>query len=132
MLAAPPFARNPKLPPTPTPSFRIPPLVLPPALAPFQVYDGLGDGVLTNALKGFNCCLFAYGQTGAGKSYSFVGYGTNRGIVPQVCDSIFTRKVDIEASGNTKLQVRRSVWSCGHLRFALAFGCSRMLRCPLF
>ena len=47
------------------------------------VYEGLGVSVLNNALNGFNCCLFAYGQTGAGKSYSFVGYGTNKGIVPQ-------------------------------------------------
>ena len=48
------------------------------------VYEGLGRGVLNNALDGFNCCLFAYGQTGSGKSYSFVGYGSNKGIVPQV------------------------------------------------
>lgn len=48
------------------------------------VYRGLGRGVLNNALQGYNCCLFAYGQTGSGKSYSFVGYGTNKGIVPQV------------------------------------------------
>ena len=27
---------------------------------------------------GFNCSLFAYGQTGAGKSYSMVGYGPNK------------------------------------------------------
>ena len=56
------------------------------------VYQGLGRGVLNNALNGFNCCLFAYGQTGSGKSYSFVGYGSNKGIVPQVCDEIFKRK----------------------------------------
>ena len=29
-------------------------------------------------LAGFNCSLFAYGQTGAGKSYSMVGYGNNK------------------------------------------------------
>ena len=49
-----------------------------------HVFEGLGLGVLDNALQGFNCCLFAYGQTGSGKSYSFVGYGANKGIVPQV------------------------------------------------
>ena len=73
------------------------------------VYQGLGRGVLNNALNGFNCCLFAYGQTGSGKSYSFVGYGTNKGIVPQVCDEIFKRKTDIEASGSTQLQVTFSM-----------------------
>ena len=29
-------------------------------------------------VTGFNCSLFAYGQTGAGKSYSMVGYGNNK------------------------------------------------------
>ena len=36
------------------------------------VYNKLGKQVLDNAWEGFNCCLFAYGQTGAGKSYSMV------------------------------------------------------------
>jgi len=35
--------------------------------------------------------LFAYGQTGSGKSYSIVGYGTNKGIIPLVCEEIFNR-----------------------------------------
>ena len=70
------------------------------------VFQDLGRSVLNNALQGYNCCLFAYGQTGSGKSYSFVGYGANRGIVPQVCDEVFKRKVDMEASGMLKMQVR--------------------------
>ncbi|CAF4449114.1 unnamed protein product, partial [Adineta steineri] len=37
----------------------------------------------------FNCSLFAYGQTGSGKSYSMIGYGVNRGIVPIACDELF-------------------------------------------
>ena len=37
-----------------------------------HVYDALGKQVLDNAWEGYNCCLFAYGQTGAGKSYSMV------------------------------------------------------------
>jgi len=73
------------------------------------VYDGLGASVLDNALNGFNCCLFAYGQTGSGKSYSFVGYGSNKGIVPQVCGTVFARKEEMEKSGTTQLQVTFSM-----------------------
>ena len=40
---------------------------------------------------GFNCCLFAYGQTGAGKSYSMIGYGVNRGLIPMVCEELFNK-----------------------------------------
>lgn len=46
---------------------------------------------MNNAFAGYNCSLFAYGQTGSGKSYSMIGYGPNKGIVPITCDEIFKR-----------------------------------------
>lgn len=49
-----------------------------------------------NAWEGFNASLFAYGQTGSGKSYSVVGYPPNRGIVPLVCEDIFTKASTIK------------------------------------
>jgi len=55
------------------------------------VFETFGQRVLNNAWDGFHCCLFAYGQTGAGKSYSMVGYGANKGIVPITCEEIFLR-----------------------------------------
>ena len=55
------------------------------------VYDNLGVSMLNNAWDGYNCTMFAYGQTGAGKSYSFVGYGVNKGIMPLACTEIFGR-----------------------------------------
>ncbi|XP_074652315.1 kinesin-like protein KIF28 isoform X3 [Tubulanus polymorphus] len=54
-----------------------------------KVFDDLGCGVLNNAWEGYNSTLFAYGQTGSGKSWSVVGYGSNKGIVPQFCEEIF-------------------------------------------
>ncbi|XP_076461788.1 kinesin-like protein KIF28 [Babylonia areolata] len=54
-----------------------------------KVFNDLGFGVLENAWKGYNCSLFAYGQTGSGKSYSMVGYGNNKGIIPLACDELF-------------------------------------------
>eukprot|EP00003_Mantamonas_plastica_P001305 TRINITY_DN1093_c1_g2_i2.p1 TRINITY_DN1093_c1_g2~~TRINITY_DN1093_c1_g2_i2.p1 ORF type:complete len:570 (-),score=202.76 TRINITY_DN1093_c1_g2_i2:56-1765(-) len=54
-----------------------------------KVFDDVGRDVLDNAVKGFNCSLFAYGQTGSGKSYSMVGYGVNKGIVPITCEELF-------------------------------------------
>ena len=55
------------------------------------VFDTVGKQILDNAWQGYHCCLFAYGQTGAGKSYSMVGYGENKGIVPISCNEIFRR-----------------------------------------
>jgi len=55
------------------------------------VFNTVGKQILDNAWQGYHCCLFAYGQTGSGKSYSMVGYGANKGIVPISCDEIFQR-----------------------------------------
>lgn len=49
----------------------------------------MGQGILDNAWKGYNATLFAYGQTGSGKSYSVIGYGANKGIVPILCERLF-------------------------------------------
>ena len=43
-----------------------------------SVYNKVGVEILDNAFQGYHCCLFAYGQTGAGKSYSMIGYNTNK------------------------------------------------------
>jgi len=55
------------------------------------VFDDLGQGVLNNAFEGYNTSLFAYGQTGSGKSFSMIGYGKNKGIVPITCDELFKK-----------------------------------------
>ena len=37
------------------------------------VYNKVGKEILDNAINGYHSCLFAYGQTSAGKSYSMLG-----------------------------------------------------------
>ncbi|XP_059504836.1 kinesin-like protein KIF28 [Stegostoma tigrinum] len=54
-----------------------------------RVFDDLGQEILNNAWKGYNATLLAYGQTGSGKSYTMIGYGPNRGIIPMTCDELF-------------------------------------------
>ena len=37
-------------------------------------------------------CIFAYGQTGAGKSYTMMGKGEKEeGIIPRLCKDLFNR-----------------------------------------
>ena len=39
-----------------------------------------GADMVNNVLEGYNCCLFAYGQTGAGKSHTMTpGFFTPKG-----------------------------------------------------
>eukprot|EP01122_Echinamoeba_exundans_P008430 TRINITY_DN2796_c0_g2_i1.p1 TRINITY_DN2796_c0_g2~~TRINITY_DN2796_c0_g2_i1.p1 ORF type:complete len:234 (-),score=40.70 TRINITY_DN2796_c0_g2_i1:45-746(-) len=56
-----------------------------------KVFQDLGVSILDNAFQGFNCSIFAYGQTGAGKSYSMIGYGEDKGLIPRVSEEMFNR-----------------------------------------
>lgn len=38
-----------------------------------QVYESCAYSIVENALEGFNGTMFAYGQTGAGKTFTMVG-----------------------------------------------------------
>ncbi|CAI2734004.1 unnamed protein product [Schistosoma spindalis] len=69
-----------------------------------HVFDDLGRGLLENAFSGYSCSLFAYGQTGSGKSYSMIGYGPNRGIIPIICEELFDR-IDKNKDPDKKFQV---------------------------
>jgi len=82
------------------------------------VYEGFGREVLINALNGVDCHLLLVGQTGSGKGYSLYGKslrgyeeyeGVNCGIVRQLCDELFKRKAEMEASGSTKVEVSLSM-----------------------
>ena len=73
-----------------------------------DVYEDLGGAVLNNAYNGFNSTLFAYGQTGSGKSYSMVGYGPNKGIVPLAFEKLFER-INANEDDKIKYQVTYSM-----------------------
>ncbi|CAB3378479.1 Hypothetical predicted protein [Cloeon dipterum] len=57
------------------------------------VYSDIGEEMLQHAFEGYNVCIFAYGQTGAGKSYTMMGKQEEgqEGIIPQVCQDLFGR-----------------------------------------
>ena len=61
------------------------------------VFDHMGVPALTNAWKGFNTCIFAYGQTGAGKTHTMMGVfdcdngelGGYPGVIPHLCRDLY-------------------------------------------
>lgn len=71
-----------------------------------QVYKDIGEEMLLHAFEGYNVCIFAYGQTGAGKSYTMMGRQEEgqEGIIPQLCEDLFKRTV-----GNTDPDLSFSV-----------------------
>ncbi|KAF9870245.1 kinesin related protein 2 [Colletotrichum karsti] len=64
-----------------------------------MVFDDVVKPILEEMLAGFNCTIFAYGQTGTGKTYTMSGDMTetlgllndNAGIIPRVLHALFNK-----------------------------------------
>ncbi|RKF55208.1 Kinesin-like protein bimC [Erysiphe neolycopersici] len=69
------------------------------------IYEDVVKPILDEMLSGYNCTIFAYGQTGTGKTYTMSGDTTekfnllsdNAGIIPRVLHSLF-KKLDMSNS----------------------------------
>lgn len=64
-----------------------------------DVYEGVVRAIVDEVLEGYNCTVFAYGQTGTGKTYTMEGgregasmgngVGKNAGIIPRAVKQVF-------------------------------------------
>lgn len=57
-----------------------------------NLYDEIVRPLVASVLEGYNGCVFAYGQTGTGKTYTMEGVpGTEEeGIIPRVFEQIWS------------------------------------------
>jgi kinesin family protein C1 len=57
--------------------------------------------LVQSALDGYKVCLFSYGQTGAGKTYTMLGQGEGerRGIVPRAVSKVLEQAEALRAKG---------------------------------
>ena len=72
------------------------------------IYNDICFPLVEGVCEGYNGTVFAYGQTGCGKSFSMMGITdppTQRGIIPRAFEHIFET---IEVSENTKFLVHAS------------------------
>lgn len=73
-----------------------------------EVYENTAAGIVSSTLEGYNGTIFAYGQTGTGKTHTMEGYAADpsqQGIIPQAFEHIFKA---IEASADIQYLVRAS------------------------
>eukprot|EP00759_Apiculatamorpha_spiralis_P058368 PhF_6_TR918/c0_g1_i2/m.1548/K10392/KIF1; kinesin family member 1 len=58
-----------------------------------DVYTTVGAPTVDHFVNGYNTCIFAYGQTSSGKTYTMMGdVGTDEvGIIPRACDALFEK-----------------------------------------
>eukprot|EP00047_Mylnosiga_fluctuans_P018442 m.71067 g.71067 ORF g.71067 m.71067 type:complete len:1220 (-) comp7618_c0_seq1:135-3794(-) len=73
-----------------------------------QIYEDLVFPLVEGVLEGYNGTVFAYGQTGCGKSFSMEGIADSadhRGITPRSFEHVFQ---EVAVRSNTKFLVRAS------------------------
>ena len=73
-----------------------------------QIYEEIAFPLVEGVIEGYNGTIFAYGQTGCGKSYTMSGVvepTTQRGVIPRAFEHIFD---SIGVADETKFLVRGS------------------------
>ncbi|KAL8829421.1 MAG: hypothetical protein Q9170_006174 [Blastenia crenularia] len=73
--------------------------VFSPAADQAMIFDDVVTPLLDEMLQGYNCTIFAYGQTGTGKTYTMSGDMSDTlgllsdaaGVIPRVLQSLFSR-----------------------------------------
>lgn len=54
-----------------------------------DIYLATTKPLIQDFLGGYNCSLFAYGQTSSGKSHTIYGSTAQPGIIPRLCDDVW-------------------------------------------
>lgn len=72
----------------------------------YDIYEYAMRPLISSVLKGYNCCAFVYGVTGAGKTYTMLGTENHRGIVYLTIEELFKQIGSL--SGQNNIDVRAS------------------------
>ncbi|CAH8467359.1 unnamed protein product [Heterobilharzia americana] len=73
------------------------------------VYNTLGFPLLLKALEGYNTCIFAYGMTSSGKTYSITGPPDDPGIIPRIAEGLF-EEIEKRTSSSNNFCVKMSYY----------------------
>jgi hypothetical protein len=65
-----------------------------------EIFKEVGEPIMKSFIGGYNCTIFCYGQTGAGKTYTIMGpldnlfdeSSTKHGIIPRIIHFLFNEK----------------------------------------
>jgi kinesin family member 5 len=75
-----------------------------------DIYNATHAELIQNLFNGFNCTLFAYGQTGTGKTYSLMGgVGEDAGLLPRLLKDIFNQISCLIEKESTNISICVSV-----------------------
>jgi len=65
-----------------------------------EAYENIVQPLLSDVLCGYNAGVFAYGQSGGGKTYTMLGRDGNlvgdlRGVIPRAIDDLFVTSAEL-------------------------------------
>jgi len=63
-----------------------------------EVFEGTTQAVVDAVLEGFNCSVFAYGATGAGKTHTMLGNADNPGIIFLTVMDLYRRMEELRGT----------------------------------
>ena len=66
----------------------------------------LGDHVLSAAFEGYNSCVFAYGQSGTGKTFTMLGNENALGLIQHVNEEIFNKAALSDQDTTYRAEIR--------------------------
>ncbi|RDY08423.1 Kinesin-like protein KIN-14U, partial [Mucuna pruriens] len=89
-----------------------------PFLVPKCVF-GEVEPILRSAMDGHNVCVFAYGQTGTGKTFTMDGTNEQPGIIPRALEELF-RQASLDNSSSFTFSMSMLEVYMGNLRDLLA------------
>ena len=70
----------------------------------FTVFERSTKFLIEGVVNGYNATVFAYGATGAGKTYTMLGAETNPGIMPLTLNEVFNKVKMLESERQYRLK----------------------------
>ncbi|KAA0196115.1 Kinesin protein [Fasciolopsis buskii] len=73
-----------------------------------EIFSVLGTEALNSIFDGYNSSLFAYGQTGTGKTYTIFGTKDAPGLLPRLCNALLDhvkRNSDVDVTFNQQISI---------------------------
>uniref|UniRef100_A0A1B6FS76 Kinesin-like protein n=1 Tax=Cuerna arida TaxID=1464854 RepID=A0A1B6FS76_9HEMI len=70
-----------------------------------EVYEGTTEGIISNILEGYNCSVFVYGATGAGKTHTMLGNKESPGITFLTMTELYKQVEQLKATKDVEIGI---------------------------
>lgn len=61
-----------------------------------SIYNSVAKNAVDSVIQGYNSCVFAYGPTSSGKTFTMFGTPKEPGIIPRACSHVFEKREEVD------------------------------------